>query len=712
MKPNNQLTLAHLPTLRILVPMAVGIIVAHTCHAGWIVAAIVVVLAIAAASVVAGMGKDPMSQYRARTLYIIPIALASLAVGIAAYRLAQPPALDPVPPQGSTAVYRIDNIKRLDFSQALEATMLGYSEGTGKAFTRTPAHSVRLSTRGCNYLLQPGDLVATSADILPIENRGNPDEMDYASLMRGRGIAYTTHTPVRQLELVGHSDTWTTRMARFRHSLTAAVAGSQLSEPAKQLVIALIIGNDDFIDPQQRSTYSWAGIAHVLALSGLHVGIIAMILWWVLFPLDYLGMKKLRLIVTLAAIVAFDVFTGMSPSVIRATVMIGFTMAAVIFYRRSSGLNALIVAALLILLFRPMALMEVGFQLSFITVLALLLTARWTDQQRGGNRAVQYVKGMVITSAVAMVSTIVLTAHYFHSISILGIVANLLVLPVFPIIMVAAALMVLLAWGGIEVGALNALLDVLCGYVNGVAQFITSLPLSHVTGVYVSTVGTIAFYIVAVLLLLWWRKRQVRYLQLAAVATIAWCIHSVVSDLSTPRQGVMILNDYSGTPILSYAGSEARLWCPDGNINVQAFERIHSGLLAHRGITHVELITAPLPRVGYAPTAADSTRTVTSDRNPLLTVSSPLALTPAGSMLVAGGGQWKRVQQRDTTIHTPLLVISRQFHSDLAHLHHLYNFDRVVISGAHHDAATLEQQCLAHGIPCHNIAHHGYYPFP
>ena len=108
-------------------------------------------------------------------------------------------------------------------------------------------------------------------------------------------------------------------------------------------------------------------------MSGLHVAVITLIIWFLLFPLDYLRGKKLRLVLTLVILVGYDLLTGMSPSVIRATVMIAFVFMSMIFYRKSTPLNAVATAALAILVFSPSALYSVGFQLSFITVVALIV---------------------------------------------------------------------------------------------------------------------------------------------------------------------------------------------------------------------------------------------------------------------------------------------------------------------------------------------------
>jgi competence protein ComEC len=151
-------------------------------------------------------------------------------------------------------------------------------------------------------------------------------------MLHSKGIRYEQHLPVGDIRKVGLSPTLITRLAEVRRALASKVFNSMLSPGAQHFVVALLLGDSHYIDKMTRAEFSTAGIAHVLALSGLHVGIIALLIYWLLFPLDYMGLKKLRLALTLAAIVLFAVFTGLSPSVVRATVMTGFVFASLIFY--------------------------------------------------------------------------------------------------------------------------------------------------------------------------------------------------------------------------------------------------------------------------------------------------------------------------------------------------------------------------------------------
>ncbi len=116
-------------------------------------------------------------------------------------------------------------------------------------------------------------------------------------------------------------------------------------------------------------------------------------------------------------------------------------------------------AALVILVFSPSDLFNVGFQLSFITVGSILLFARVPERLRSDKQWVNHLTTTVITSAVAMLSTVALTAYYFHNVSLMSVIANVLVLMLMPVFMVLAAVMLLVTAAGMEWSVLIRTLD-------------------------------------------------------------------------------------------------------------------------------------------------------------------------------------------------------------------------------------------------------------
>ena len=536
-----------------------------------------------------------------------------------------------------------------------------------------PACRVLISTRGCNYLIRTGDLVAWQASLDEVGHMGNPGEMDYATyLLDNEGIRYQQHLPVKDVKVIGHSPTLITRIANMRHQMQLMVFNSRLSPKTQQFVSALLLGNKGIIDKATRQEFSAAGVAHVLALSGLHVGFIALIIWWLLFPLDYMRLKKLRLVITLAAIVLFAVFTGMTPSVLRATVMIGMVFSSLIFYRKSVSLNSLLMAALIILTFSPSSLYSVGFQLSFITVGAVLMFARLPERFSSRYKWVNYITSTAITAAVAMLATLALTAHYFHTVSLMSVVSNLLILPVLPVFIVVGTIFLLVTAAGLQWGTLDTILDGIYQYIHWVTQSVNAIPGSHLGGIYVSTLGVVAYFALLVLVILWFYRRSFRFLIGAGCVIIIMLGHWLWLDYKTPRQGVIIFNSFSSTPVLYYVGGKGYVWTPDDEETDSAtFSRYYAGFLTRHGIDDLRFI---------------------NDGDSLILdgamIQPPYALLMGRRMMAVGSGKWKRM----TTNHRLKLddiIVTKRFHGTVVKLQELYRFDRLILSGAIHDKERL-----------------------
>ena len=595
-----------------------------------------------------------------------------------------PPRLDASQRTGRVLTGRVSELSFTDFSMQLTVDVLDGDLAPCK---------VLLSTQGCDYTMNAGELVTWEAALTEVRNAGNPGEMDYANyLLHNKGIRYEQHLTLRQLQRTGYSPTLATRMATLRRELQQRVFGTDMSAGAQHFVVALLLGNSRLIDPLTRQEFSSAGVAHVLALSGLHVGFIALIIWFLLFPLDYLGLKKLRLILTLAAIILFAFFTGLSPSVVRATIMIAVVFIAFVFYRRSVSLNALALSALIILVFSPSSLYSVGFQLSFITVLAMLLFARLPEKLKSRYRLVNAVTSTAVTSLVAMLATIAMSAHYFHTVSLMSVLANLLILPIMPVFMVLGALLLLVSVAGLHWSLVDRIINAIYRYIHWAAQAVNTLPMSHVNGVTVSTAGVVIYFIALILVTLWIYRRDHRYLLGGAVALALMWAHSTIIDYRTPKRGMVVFNAFTSTPVLYYDHGKAWVWTPDDEeTDSTTFSRYYAGFLASHNISELHFI------VGDNVQRLDGAL-----------FKPPHAHLMGRRLLAVGSGKWRHMTSPQQ-LQLDQIIVTKRFHGTAAKLRELYRFDTLIISGAMHSTSLqpLLHACDSLGIPYHDLSRQG-----
>lgn len=683
---SSPLVLSRVPALRIAAPFALGIMVHRLWHSWW---APLVLLAVCIAGylVMTAWSRTPQGRLRWRPFLAMSLAVGALALGWLAAVIQCPPHLTDAQRAGRMLAGRVTELSYTDFSMRLVVEPLDRD---------LPRCRVLVTTRGCDYTMRAGDLIAWPARLAETASTGNPDEMDYSRyLLDSKGIRYEQHLPVRQVFKVGHSTTLSTRLTEARRSLQRQVFNSQLAVPTQHFIAAMLLGDSSHIDHTTRQEFSMAGVAHVLALSGLHVGLIALIIWWLLFPLDHVRLKKLRLAITLIAIAVYAAFTGLSPSVVRATVMTAMVFASLIFYRRSVSLNALCVAALVILVFSPSSLYGVGFQLSFITVGALLVFTRVPRWMESRYRIVNAISATLVTSVVAMLATVALTAHYFHTISLASAVSNLLILPVLPAFMVLGALFLLVTAAGGEWPLLDTAIEGIGHYITRVAQLVNALPLSRVSGVWVSPAGVILYFAIMALVVLWLYRRHYRYLLVAGCLVAALLGHSLWIDARTPRRGLVILNSFSSTPLLYYDKGEGYVWMPDEpEPDSAAFVRHHAGFLARHRIDRLHMV-----HHGDALRLDD------------VLIKPPYAYLMGRRIMAVGNGRWKQSGTRHR-LALDDIIVTKRYHGSAATLYERYSFDRLVVSGAMHDATRLLHECDSLGLHVHDLGTQGAISFP
>ena len=222
------------------------------------------------------------------------------------------------------------------------------------------------------------------------------------------------------------------------------LASSGLSGDELATVGALTLGYKEDLDPEVKRHFQASGAAHVLAVSGLHTGIIYALLLGLLTLFGHFRpMHENRLgrciisTIIIAAMWGYAWLTGMTPSVVRAVLMVTLVEIGRMLYRNSLSINTIASAAILILLVRPTDLWSVSFQLSFAATFAIVLFARnaerWLNrikwQQTWYGRIVSWIIGTIIISFAAQMGTLPITMYYFGQISNYFLLTNLIVLP-------------------------------------------------------------------------------------------------------------------------------------------------------------------------------------------------------------------------------------------------------------------------------------------
>lgn len=291
----------------------------------------------------------------------------------------------------------------------------------------------------------------------------------------------------------------------IKHSLINSI-NYGLVEPESALLNAMLLGNRRGLTPDILDMFSRAGISHIIAISGMHIAIIAFILLYIMITL---GLSRHQsFILSTMVLVIYTVLVGMPASAMRASFMAILVMTAVYLGRLHTLINSLLLVAVILLLINPFLLRDdVGFQLSFLALLGIiyikpifnyfLSQVCIKSNMAWLNKLTQVAWEMIGITISAQFLTIPLIAYYFHQVSIIAPLANILVLPVIPFIMIAGMLSVLLSILLHSVSLIFFLpVNFLLRYVLWVAQTVINLPMAYVQFMYISPSFILLFYVV------------------------------------------------------------------------------------------------------------------------------------------------------------------------------------------------------------------------
>ena len=311
-----------------------------------------------------------------------------------------------------------------------------------------------------------------------LEEPGPFDGFDYGAYLARQGIFTTMYYP-DEVERVGSGQG--PPLLQAIHSLRQRLAhslGASLSEPASGLAQALLLGLRSGIPEELYLAFQRSGTAHLLAISGLHMAIVAGILLSVSVAL-FGRRRPTYFLVTLGSLWLYALLAGMSPSVVRAAIMVSLFLFAAYVGRQRSTMTALAFAAALMVLVDPRVMWSVSFQLSFAAVSGLVLLAPVFQRWGQRTRAPAVVCDSFAYSLAAILGTLPLVAYYFGYVSLVGLPATFLMLPVLPAIICLSALVSVVGLWALPVAqAVGWVAWPFLRYMEGVAELFAALPWS------------------------------------------------------------------------------------------------------------------------------------------------------------------------------------------------------------------------------------------
>jgi len=348
--------------------------------------------------------------------------------------------------------------------------------------------------------LHADDQILMQSDFVHIKASLNPHQFDYRNYLSKQGIhkqVYLNSNEFLQLESRKSFLGW---IAKIRSQIQTSLQQEGFSKDEFGVINALLLGQRQEVSKELLNDYSKAGAIHILAISGLHVGIILLILSWILKPLE--RVKKGRLVKLLFIVLLlwfFALLAGMSASVVRAVTM--FTAVAIgqSLQRKNSVVYSLIFSMFILLLFKPLFLLDVGFQLSYLAVYGIVtmqpkLSSLWQPKWK----LVDKVWQLTTVSLAAQLSVLPLSLFYFHQFPGLFLLSNLVIVPFLGIILIGGIVIILLSMSSLLPKILVIFYGRIISSMNDFIRFVSDQESFLFSGISFSTAMLLTSYLVII----------------------------------------------------------------------------------------------------------------------------------------------------------------------------------------------------------------------
>lgn len=296
--------------------------------------------------------------------------------------------------------------------------------------------------------LNVDDELLTYSDIQSISPPLNPHQFNYKKYLENLGVYHNMKINPRTFVKIKNSQvTLIGIAAKTRNHIIKKLNQENFGTDELSVIQALLLGQRSEISEETYTNYQKAGAVHILAVSGLHIGILLLLIQFLLSPLQYFPKgRTITLILSVILLWAFAFMAGLSASIIRATTMFTFVAYALYLNRPSNTFNILALSIFFILLFiNPNLLFQVGFQMSYAAVFAILwifplLKELWFPK----NKAVRYFWQLFCVSVAAQLGVLPISLYYFHQFPGLFFISNLVIVPALGVILGMGILVIFL----------------------------------------------------------------------------------------------------------------------------------------------------------------------------------------------------------------------------------------------------------------------------
>ncbi len=419
--------------------------------------------------------------------------------------------------------------------------------------------------------LKNGDIIFAKCNFNEIKSAGNPYEFDYGSYLEKQDVHYQCYLKeddfIKGGEDINYFSFW---ISNIRNTLGDLITQSSMTDENKMVASALLLGEKNDLDPQLRSSYATAGAMHILAVSGLHVGIVMLLLSFLLKGLKrFKNGKFIFAFFVLFGVWFYAFLTGLSPSVFRSAIMFSFIIIGSQLQRDTSVYQSILVSAFLLLLIEPFLIFNVGFQLSYSAVLGIVyFQPKIFKSIYVKNKWLDKVWQITSVSIAAQLATFPLSLYYFHLFPNYFLVANIIVIPLAFLLLFVGLTYFSTFYIPYVAEFIFFVLDQLLSFLNYVVKLIESIPYSLSNGISIHWFEVLLIYLTIVLFSVSVRFKKSKILLLSFVPVVLILAIGLYEKKEFENSNeIVFYNVKNEIGVAEFKGFSSTFYCSPGLMN-------------------------------------------------------------------------------------------------------------------------------------------------
>jgi competence protein ComEC len=393
--------------------------------------------------------------------------------------------------------------------------------------------------------MREGSVIVLKKPLQEIKNSGNPGSFDYKRYCLFQQITHQVYLKPGEFELLHeNNESVVVRLINtIRQKVLSILTTFIPGDKEKGLAEALLIGYKDDLDKTLVQSYSNTGVVHIIAISGLHLGLIYWLLLLLINPLQRRKHTKwLKPVLIISGLWLFSLLAGAQPSVLRSAVMFTCLALGESIDRRSSIYNSLAASAFILLCYNPYWLWDVGFQLSYAAVLSIVIFMQpvynWFYIK---NKALDFIWKMNAVTIAAQILTLPISIYHFHQFPNYFLLTNFIAVPLSSLIVLGEILLCIVAFIGPLAVLVGKTLSGMIWLMNTWVERIEALPFSLWDGLQIDIVQMILLTTAICLLCYWLMEKNKPSLIAGLVALLAFVSSRSVSFIQAQTQQKIIV---------------------------------------------------------------------------------------------------------------------------------------------------------------------------